>query len=1167
MPKKLIEVALPLKAINAESVREKSIRHGHPSTLHLWWARRPLAAARAVIFSSLIDDPSSLPDEYPTEEAQGKRRQELFALIEKLVKWENSNNEKVLDEAKAEIRKSVGGKPLALLDPFAGGGSIPLEAQRLGLEAHAHDLNPVAVIINKAMIEIPPKFAGQPPVRPSRQAELSGATAQWKGAAGLAEDVRYYGQWMKQEAFRRIGHLYPKIKVPGGGEATVIAWIWARTVKCPNPACGCEMPLASSFVLSKKKGKEAYIQPIIHEADTVGTSAARSDTQASAQVGARASGPSNENIPPTQNEIRWRSRGYHPHIDGASLIQHITFRLADSLPASLIQQWKAELGITQTRPPEDKSLIELRQRVEKYEDSGYGACHLLNADIARIVQDALLHFDGERYRLIEWCVMPNHVHVLIQTKPEYPLSGVVQSWKSFTAKKANGVLGTSGEFWQYDYYDRFIRNEEHLGHVRTYIQMNPVKAGLVDQAERWQWGSGFAGFAGVPPAGGPAARAPAITYEVRSGKNAPEPPKTARGAKFKCVKCGGATTPDYIKDEAMAGHMGAHLMAVVAEGNNGRIYLAPDEMQRAAAHVARPDQYPDGELPENTRWFSPPVFCLTHFSHLFTPRQLTALTTFSALVKEAQQKVKQDALTADMKNDRIPLAEGGTGAMAYGQAIGVYLAFVVDKLSDLGNSLNRWEPNAECPRQLFARQAIPMVWDYAEGNVFSNSSGSWSVLLDNLRRSFHSGLFDFERSRCGTAVQHDAQTDNSLRNIIVSTDPPYYDNIGYADLSDFFYIWVRQSLKDTYPEIFRTMLVPKAEELVATPYRFEGSKEKARDFFEDGMLQAFQRLYYSAHDDIPVTIYYAFKQSEADEDDSGDQQTASTGWETMLSAIIRAGFAITGTWPIRTEMGSRAVAQSTNALASSIVLVCRKRPANAPNSTRRDFISALKRELRPALAELQKANIAPVDLAQSAIGPGMAVYSRFAKVLEADGGAMGVRGALAIINQELDLFFTEQDGELDAESRFCLDLYSQFAFNEMKFGEADVLARAKNTAVDKLAAQGVLLSQKGIVRLLERTELPDNPKAGDKILWMRTQQLTRALETGGVVACAEIVASPFGDGADRAKALAYRLFTIAEQKGWAQEALAYNSLVIAWPEIQEQVVRMKDVKPVPRNLF
>lgn len=925
--KKLIEVALPLEAINKSAVAEKAIRSGVPATLHRWWARRPQTAARAVIFSSLVDDPSSLPEQFPTEEEQAKERARLFKLIEELVKWENSNNETVLNAAKAEIMKSTNGNPPALLDPFAGGGAIPLEAQRLGLEAHASDLNPVAVMINKAVIEIPPKFAGQAPINPDARAKLD-STSGWKGAAGLADDVRYYGEWMKQEAFKRIGHLYPKVKVPkeqGGGEATVIAWIWARTVKCPNPACGCEMPLASSFELSKKKGKEAWVEPIVE-------------------------------------------------------------------------------------------------------------------------------------------------------------NGRV----SFTVKTGHG--------------------------------------------------------------------------------KAPEPPKTARGAKFKCVACGESTLPEYIKDEAMNGRMGAQLMAIVAEGKNGRLYVQPTEEHSLIANICKPEEYPSERLPIDPR----NIWCVNYgidtYDKLFTNRQLTALTTFSGLVKEAQKKAEADAVAAGLRNDFIPLADGGTGATAYGQAVGVYLAFLVDKLADSCNSLCPWEPVAQCPRQMYGRQAIPMVWDYAEGNPLGNSSGSWQVLLDIQTRYFSGFAFDYQRDKRGYAKQFDAQSDNGMRNIMVSTDPPYYDNIGYADLSDFFYVWMRQSIKETYPKLFRTMLVPKVEELVATPYRFEGSVEKARDFFEDGMLKAFSQVNVYSCNDVPVTIYYAFKQSESDEDEQSGIQTASTGWETMLSAIIQAGFSITGTWPMRTEMVA-ALKTKVNALASSVVLVCRKRPADALVCTRRDFINTLKRELKPALHELQRSNIAPVDLAQSAIGPGMGVYSRYSKVLEADGSPMSVRSALQIINQELDLYFTEQDGELDRDSRFCVELYSQFAFNDMKFGDADVLARAKNTSVEKLAAHGVLYAQKGVVHLLGRDEIPENVKHNEDIIWLLTQQLTHAMETGGVMACAKILANMFGSNTEHAKALAYRLFTIAEHKGWAQEAYAYNSLVIAWPDIQSKAAELQKVEPVQLNLF
>ena len=909
--KKLIEVALPLEAINAESAREKSIRHGHPSTLHLWWARRPLATARAVIWSSLVDDPSSHPDQFPTEEAQQRERERLFAILTRLVKWENSNDEAILAEAKAEIMNSTGGNPPALLDPFAGGGAIPLEAQRLGLEAHAHDLNPVAVMINKAMIEIPPKFSGQAPVNPESRAQM-GCTSNWKGAAGLAEDVRYYGEWMKQEAFKRIGHLYPKVQIPeeqGGGEATVIAWIWARTVKCPNPACGCEMPLVRSFILSKKKGNEAYVEPIFQ----------------------------------------------------------------------------------------------------------------------------------------------------------------------------NG----------------------------------------------------------------------AFIYTVKKGPHKEEGTVNRKGAT--CPHCGSGVAFPYIRSESCEGRMCATLLAIVAEGKNGRVYISPNEEHIQASNVDKPQNYPEGRLAFYPGHLNTNVYGLDEFHKLFTNRQLTALTTFSALVGEAQKKAEADAVAAGIFNDHIPLAEGGTGARAYGEAVGVYLAFVVDKLTDYHSSICSWNPPRDGIRNTFGRQAIPMVWDYAEGNPFSNSSGC----LDNMLEWITKSLALFPSIPYGYAKQFDAQSDNGMHDIAISTDPPYYDNIGYADLSDYFYIWMRQSLKETYPKLFRTLLVPKAEELVATPYRFEGSMEKARDFFEDGMFHTCCQLYQYAREDVPVTIYYAFKQSENDEDET----TASTGWETMLSAIIRAGFAITGTWPMRTEKPGRTISNGTNALASSIVLVCRKRPQDARSVTRREFINALHREMRPALTKLQSANIAPVDLAQSAIGPGIGVFSRYKSVLESDGQPMGVRAALQIINQELDSFYNEQEGELDRESRFCVDLFSQYAFNNIKFGDADILARAKNTSVQALAEHSVMLAAKGQVRLLTREEIPEKVDAHEECTWLLTQQLAHAMETGGVTACATIVKDIFGSNAENAKALAYRLYTICERKNWAQEGFAYNNLVVAWPDIQSMAAQMQASQP------
>lgn len=920
--KKLIEVALPLEKINAAAAYEKMPGIGsHPRGLHLWWARRPFVAARAVIWSSLVDDPSSHPEKFPTEEDQNKERQRLFKILEDLVVWDNSNNEDILNAAKAEILKSTNNNPPALLDPFAGGGAIPLEAQRLGLEAHAHDLNPVAVTINKAMIEIPPRFAGKAPVNPD--AQVSAMRSGWSRAQGLAEDVRYYGEWMKQEAYKRIGHLYPKVKVPheqGGGEATVIAWIWARTVKCPNPACGCEMPLASSFVLSKKKGKEAWIEP---------------------------------------------------------------------------------------------------------------------------------QFDYE-------------------------------------AKK--------------------------------------------------------------------------ITYKVQLGKGKiPEAPKTSRGANFKCIMCGEATMSEYIKSEALEGRMGAALMGIVAEGQHGRLYISPDENQIHAAQVCKPEDYPTGVIGGDRRALWTPLYGLSDFSDLFTNRQLTALTTFSELVSEAQAKAEADAVAAGMKNDHLPLRNGGDGAKAYGEAVGVYLAFAVDRETDFCNSVCRWSVSNEKPMNLFARQAIPMVWDYPEVNVFSNAVGSFATIKDYISKCI--GTLPAE-NYVAEGIQADAQTDCGLRNIMISTDPPYYDNIGYADLADFFYVWMRQSLKDTYPELFSTMLVPKAEELIATPYRHDGSVEKAKHFFEDGMLSACKQMYQYAREDVPVTIYYAYKQSDTD-----DRGTASSGWETMLGAIVNAGFAITGTWPMRTEQTYRSIGMGTNALASSIVLVCRKRPEDAPQTTRRNLIAALRRELRPALQKLQSSNIAPVDLAQSAIGPGMGVFSRYRRVLEADGSVMSVRSALQVINEEVDLYFNEKVGSLDAASRFCVDLYTQCAYNNIKYGEAEILANAKSTSIPMMAAHGVLYAKAGVVHLMERSELPTAVDSNESTVWLLTQQLTHAMATGGIEACAKIVWGIFGSGAEAAKDLAYRLYTIAERKGWTEEGYAYNALVVAWPDIQSRAAAMKAETPEQITLF
>lgn len=902
--KKLIEVALPLEEINAACTREKSIRHGHPSTLHLWWARRPLAAARAVIWSSLVDDPSAHPEEFPTPEEQAIERERLFDILRELVVWENSNNQRVLDAAKAEIKKSVGDEPLSLLDPFAGGGAIPLEAQRLGLKAYAQDLNPVAVTINKAMIEIPPMFAGNAPVNPKDRVKT--AVSCWEGNTGLAADVAYYGNWMRDEAFRRIGHLYPKVQVPeeqGGGEATVIAWIWARTVKCPNPACGHETILVRSFDLSKKKGKEWHVEPIVE--------------------------------------------------------------------------------------------------------------------------------NGE------------------------------------------------------------------------------------------------------------------IRFEVKPGKAEREGTICRQGAT--CVHCGAPIGFPHIREVGCNHELGEKLMAVVAEGNRGRLYIAPSDEQVLAANVARPEDYPSGKLSGKAQ-VNIGLYGLKETADLFTNRQLTAMTTFSDLVQEAQQTACADAITAGMPDDGVGLADGGAGALAYGQAVGVYLAFAVDKCANMWSSVTSWMNDRGAFRETFARQAIPMAWDFAEADPFSNSGGSFAQCLARVPDVIHA----LPKSHMGNSrgCQWDAQSDNGLRNIVVSTDPPYYDNISYADLSDFFYVWLRRSLRNTYPKLFSYMLVPKAEELVATPYRFGGSKQSAKEFFEVGMFRTCERLYEYTRSDIPVTIYYAFKQSETEQMEDG-KRTASSGWETMLAAIVRAGFTITGTWPIKTEGVGRAIAQGSNALASSIVLVCRKRLEDAPMCTRRELVSALRRELRPALEKLQQSNIAPVDLAQSAIGPGMGVYSRYAKVLEADGSEMGVRAALQIINEEIDAFFNDQSDDLDRESRFCAELFKQAGFSTIKYGEAEVLANAKNVSIQRCEDLHLLDADKGEVRLLKRDEVTLCADITARPAWALTQVLAHELDVNGIVGAAQLIArnAVTADMAECARALAYSLFVVSDKKGWTQDAYAYNALVTSWADI------------------
>lgn len=946
-PKKLIEVALPLDEINTAAEREKSIRHGHPSTLHLWWARRPLAAARAVIFAQMVNDPGYQQDDgfkYGVNKREAEiKREKLFEIIRELVKWENTNNEEVLNRAREAIKESWRetchlnrrhpqaaelfnpDELPAFHDPFAGGGALPLEAQRLGLESHASDLNPVAVMINKAMIEIPPKFAGQSPIGPIPEGDKQqNLLEDWEGAKGLAEDVRRYGHWMREEAVKRIGHLYPKVTITDemiadrpdleqyrGENLTVIAWLWARTVKSPNPVFShVDIPLVSNFILSSKKGKESYVEPLIND---------------------------------------------------------------------------------------------------------------------------------DSYELV--------------VKKGTPLE--------------SSKLGTS------------------------------------------------------------------------AGKR--------KG--FICLMSGISVDYKYIREEGSQGRMGQKMMAVVLEGNRGRVYLTPtqdmlDNVSRAQP-IWRPETPLHGKCRVNVSNYGVDVY-----GDLFSNRQLVALTTFSDLVEEAKSKIVCDAINSGMKNDGLKLNEGGIGATAYGDALSVYLGFGVSRAADAWSSVVSWRNQVDATRNTFARQAIAMVWDYAEVNPFSNSCGNWlGNSNDWIWKSLLHLPMDIEK-KLGRAYQLDAATQEISLNKVVSTDPPYYDNIGYADLSDFFYVWMRRSLRTIYPDLFATMAVPKAEELVATPYR-HGSKEKAEIFFLDGMTKAIHNMANIGHPAFPVTIYYAFKQSETKED-----STSSTGWETFLEAVIRAGFSIDGTWPIRTEKVGRVIGNGTNALASSVVLVCKKRKIEAESISRREFQRELRDKMPEALeamvgGETGATPIAPVDLAQAAIGPGMAIYSKYADVLNQDGSKLTVHEALILINRSITDYLNPDSGNFDADTLFCDNWFSQYGWGEGSFGEADTLARAKGTSVEGVHSAGVIEAAGGKVRLLQWSEYPKdwNPHNDTRTpIWEACHQLIRALKQDSESAAGALLAN-MPERGEPIRQLAYHLYTLCERKKWAEEARAYNELIGSWHAI------------------
>ncbi len=950
LPRKLIEVAIPLEIINAASVRESYIYRGNPSSLHKWFAQRPLAAARAVIFAQLVNDPSGIweaqnPGQKPSSQQKSawtRKRKELFTIIERLVKWENTTDMSVLNSAKAEIDKSwkevceinqqhpkastlFNAEKMPILhDPFAGGGTIPLEAQRLGLDAYASDLNPVAVLINKAMIEVPPRFYGQLPVshmvnsRTNKEQELD-IGHNWKAAEGLAEDVRRYGKWIHAEAVRRMGSMYPPaivteeiankrpdLSAKAGDKFPVIAWIWARTVKSPDPAFShVHVPLTTTFLFSSKAGKEAFARPVIN---------------------------------------------------------------------------------------------------------------------------------GDAYSF----------DILTGTPPE-------------TAAKGTKAQG--------------------------------------------------------------------------------------KGSDFFCILSGAVISGKYIKDEAKAGRMGTRLMAVVAIGPKGRVYLPPESTDLACAQQSVDNEMAKTPL-HGKAGDQVPLYGMNTFAELFTPRQLRSLTTLSALTSEARETIKNDAILGGMADDGVSLKEGGKGATAYAEAVSIYLSFAVSKTAEYSSSLTVWYSKEDRPKGLFARHAISMVWDFPEQNPLSDIGGSFIKSIDIVSDSLSAIISPKE----GQVKQANAAHGSLQNPSFISTDPPYYDNISYADLSDFFYTWLRQSLRPIYPDLFTTISVPKSEELVATTYTHQ-TKEQAESFFLGGMTDAMRHLSENAHPAAPVTIYYAFKQSEI----AKKGEVSSTGWVTFISAVLSAGFQLTGTWPIRTERQSRSIGVGANALASSIVLVCRKRPKNAPVTTRREFVREINSLLPEALEEMTKGSgddsspVAPVDLSQAIIGPGMSIFSKYSAVLEADGSPMSVKTAMQLINR----FLAEDD--FDADTQFCLSWFEQNGWREAPFGDADTLARGKGTSVDGVKEAGVIQSGGGKVRLFKWSEYPAdwNPLTDNRTpIWEALHHLIRALKRDGGETASGALLAALGGKAEAVRQLAYRLYTLCERLGQAEDARAYNELITSWTGIE-----------------
>jgi putative DNA methylase len=933
--KKLIEVALPLPEINDASSYDKMPGIGpHPKGIHHWWARLPLPTARAVLFASVVTDPSDDPHwKDKGEAAQDARREELFDIVRKLMSKKLYEQPGIYDEANKEMLRHCDGNLPPMLDPFAGGGSIPLEAARLGFPSHAADLNPVAVLLNKCNLQLAPRWAARPPVNPEDRRRIAGAAA-WHGTHGLAADVRYYGRAIRARAQEKIGSHYPKIRLPkehGGGEANVIAWVWARTVASQNPvARGAHVPLVSNYWLSTKAGKLAWVEPVIDRS----------------------------------------TRTYSFEV--------------------------------RTGTPTDKATI---------------------------------------------------------------------------------------------------------------------KAGT----------------------------------------------KLGRGAKFKCLLSDLPLDDGHIKGEGQAGRIGYRLLAVVAEGRRGRIYCSPTHEQEQAALVEIPDDGPNEDMAYDPRNIWCVGYGLKRFEQLFTPRQMLGLTTLVSLVRSIREQIVTDARGATMNE---------ADAEDYATCVQTFLGLAVDRCADFGNALCGWGASNQKVMHLFGKQAIPMIWDFAEANLLADSVGGWITCSNYVSDCVETLVVAPNQS--GTVLQADAAIGAAaVPNLLVSTDPPYYDNMSYASLSDFFYVWLRRSIGSLHPDIFQTILVPKAPELIADAHRFGGDAAKAKEHFETGFRKTFTALREKLDPRYPLTVYYAFKQEDEVDNGEVDEEEGSvdltTGWETLLEALISSGFTITATWPVRAAQKWRQVSMGTSSLASYIVLACRPRPETAPRVGRNAFVSELKRELPLALKHLQQGNVAPVDFAQAAIGPGMAVFSRYGAVLESSGKSMSVRTALGLINGMKDELLGESVEELDKDTRWAVLWYEEVGFASGEAGEANLLANAHATALNGLRAAGIIDVSGNKVRLLHPEELPADwdPREDTRLtVWEMTHHLLRVYyhEKKGDDVTAALLRK-LGAKADVARDLAYKLFTLSEKRKRSAEAQAYNALVLGWPELARLAQMLPAEETVTQSQF